>query len=144
MSEIILLLHSYLRWIVLILAAIVIVKAIKGITSGSAFTDSDRKSGLFLMISADVQLLLGLYLYFTNGWFSQLSAATMKIPEVRYFTVEHITAMVIAWVLVHIGYAKIKKGVGLIKTHKTSLIFFGVAILLVLVMIPWSARPMFR
>jgi hypothetical protein len=143
MNEIILLLHSYLRWVVLILAAIVILRAIKGVMSGSPFTDSDRKPSLFLMISADVQLLLGLILYFNNGWYV-FHADTMKIAETRYFSVEHITAMVIAWILVHVGYAKIKKGVGLVKTHKTALIFFGIAILLVLAMIPWGMRPMFR
>ena len=60
MYEILLHVHSYLRWVVLALAVVVLVKAVLGICSKAAFTEGDRKLGLFFMISCHVQLLIGL------------------------------------------------------------------------------------
>lgn len=147
MHETLLTIHSYLRWIITILAIYVIIKAILGIVNKSEFTNSDSKSGLFFMISCDIQLLIGLLLYFwtsqiTTGAFADFGAA-MKNSEVRFWAVEHITGMLIAWVLVHIGRAKSKKGTDLAK-HKSSLIFYGLAILIIIATIPWAARPLFH
>jgi hypothetical protein len=145
--NIVLFLHSNLRWAILILAVLVLVKAFNGIGQKSPFEESDRKVGLFFMISCDIQLLLGLILYFSNGWFSSLTSNTaevMKTAATRYFAIEHLSVMLVAWVLVHVGYAKIKKGVGAVETHKTSLIFFGIALILMLSRIPFTGRDLFR
>lgn len=147
MYEILLTLHSYLRWIITILAFYVIIKAILGIVNKSEFTNGDSKSGLFFMISCDIQLLVGLILYFwaspiTTAAFTDFGAA-MKDKELRFWAVEHITGMLIAWLLVHIGRARSKKGTDLTK-HKSSLIFYGLAILIIMATIPWGNRPMFR
>jgi hypothetical protein len=57
-------LHSYIRWIVLILAIVVIVKYLIGWLQKKSFTQTDNRLGLFLIITIDIQLLLGLSLYF--------------------------------------------------------------------------------
>lgn len=148
MYDILLLLHSYLRWAVVILAVLTIVKALLGLSQQTAFADGDRKAGLFFMISCDVQLLIGLILYFgvsplMESVFADFGAA-MKSAPLRYFAVEHLLTMIIAWVLVHVGYAKVKKGLGKAATHRTALIFYGVAFLLMMSRIPWTDRPLFR
>jgi hypothetical protein len=147
MYEILLPLHSYLRWVITILAIYVIIKAILGIVNKSEFTNGDSKSGLFFMISCDIQLLIGLILYFwsspiTTSAFANFGAA-MKDKELRFWAVEHIVAMLLAWLLVHIGRAKSKKGDDLAK-HKSSLIYYGLAIVIIMASIPWGTRPMFR
>jgi hypothetical protein len=147
MYEILLSLHSYLRWIITILAIFVIIKAILGIVNKSEFTNGDSKSGLFFMISCDIQLLVGLILYFwaspiTTAAFADFGSA-MKDKELRFWAVEHITGMLIAWLLVHIGRARSKKGTDLAK-HKSSLIFYGLAILIIIATIPWANRPLLR
>ena len=148
MYEILLSLHSYLRWAVVILAVVVIVKALMGTLNKTEFTDSDRKPGLFFMISCDVQLLLGLILYAGVSPLMQTAfadfGAAMKDSSLRYFAVEHIFVMIIALALVHVGYAKTKKGVGTIAANRTALIFYGIAFLLMLSRIPWTDRPLFR
>jgi hypothetical protein len=147
MYDLLLSTHSYLRWIVVALAVFVIAKAVLGLLNKSEFSNADSKTGLFFMISCDIQLLVGLLLYFwaspiTTGALANFGAA-MKIPETRYWAVEHITAMVIAWLLVHIGRAKSKRGTDSAK-HKSALIFYGIAILIVVVTIPWASRPYLR
>lgn len=140
-------LHLYLRWAVLILAVLVIVKALIGYAQKKDFTAGDARNGLFFMISADVQLLLGLLLYF---WLSPVglkafsTGQAMKVPELRYFAVEHITVMLIAWVLIHVGRSRVKKLRSDVARHKTSLIFYGIALVLILSRIPWTARPLLR
>jgi hypothetical protein len=148
MYDILLLLHSYLRWAVVVLAVLVITKALLGLSQQKNFTDGDRKPGLFFMISCDVQLLIGLILYFgvsplMESVFADFGAA-MKSAPLRYFAVEHILVMVVAWALVHVGYAKTKKGLGKAATHRTALIFYGIAFILMMSRIPWTDRPLFR
>ncbi len=147
MYEILLTVHSYLRWVVTILAILVVINALLGLINKSPFTNSHSKTGLFFMISADIQLLVGLILYawlspITTSAFSDFGAA-MKVKEVRYWAVEHITAMILAWLLIHIGKAKTKNGTDAQK-HRNALIFYGLAIVIVVATIPWTGRPLLR
>ncbi len=102
------------------------------------------------MLSMDIQLLLGLALYFMNGWYAgfQNMNQTMHDPMVRFFTVEHATMMIIAWILVHVGRVIVKKSATSNAKFKKTLLFFGLALLLILIAIPWPfseiARPWFR
>lgn len=105
------------------------------------------------MISCDIQLLLGLILYFTGMWFDKVKtgmAEVMKNPGERFFAVEHALMMIIAWMLVHIGRSMIKRADTDAQKHKRTLIYFGIALVIILAMIPWPfkapeiARPLFR
>lgn len=148
--EIVLLLHSILRWAVLLFGIWTVVNALSGTFSKRSFTSADNKSNLFFMISCDLQLLLGLILFFGNVWFDKIKAGmgeVMKNPVDRFFTVEHAFMMIIAWILVHIGRASVRRAPETSK-HKKMLIFFGIALLLILASIPWPfrdvARPLMR
>jgi hypothetical protein len=97
-------------------------------------------------------LLIGLILYFTGIWFDKLINNTKEVMHdsaMRFFAMEHILMMIIAWGLVHIGRAKVKSSAIDSKKHKLSLIYFGIALLIILMMIPWAfreagiARPLF-
>ena len=149
--QIVLILHNLIRWAVLLFGILTLVNALSGYFKKRLFTNSDDKSNLFFMISCDIQLLLGLILYFSNGWFDRLKdlGNNMKDPGSRFFTMEHLTMILLAWVLVHIGRVKVKKAVTDSAKHKKMLIFFGLAIVLILASIPWPfreaiARPLFR
>ena len=50
--------------------------------------------------------------------------------------------MVIAWLLVHVGRSMVKRADTDTKKHRKSLLFFGLAIVLILAMIPWPFRQM--
>ena len=104
------------------------------------------------MISCDLQLLMGMILYFTGMWFDRVRegmAEVMKNPGERFFAVEHALMMIIAWILVHVGRTMVKKADTDVQKHKRTLIYFGIALLIILAMIPWPfrseiARPLFR
>lgn len=148
----VIILHNILRWGVLIFGVWTVVNAISGLINKRKYANCDDKSNLLFMIFCDLQLLLGLILFFSNAWFDKMKSgmgAVMKNSVDRFFTIEHGLMMVIAWVLVHVGRASVKRAPENAK-HKKMLLFFGLALLLILVSIPWPfrmpeiARPYFR
>ena len=138
----ILALHNLLRWAILILGVWTVYNAITGYFGKRDYTANDNRSNLFFMISCDVQLLVGLILYINNGWFSRLKdlGNNIKDPYLRFFTLEHLVLMLLAWVLVHIGRVSVKKGATAAIKHKRMLVFFGLAFVLILAAIPWPFR----
>lgn len=135
--------HNIVRWLILIFGLLAVIKAIGGITGKKSYTGGDNKTGLFFMIGFDIQLLLGLVLYFGRGWFDIVKAGMadmMKVPANRFFGMEHALMMIIAWILVHMGRSMIKRGATDAQKHKRSLIFYGIALLLVLAAMPWPFR----
>ncbi|MEO6229381.1 MAG: hypothetical protein ABJB11_21090 [Ferruginibacter sp.] len=149
--QLIMVLHNLLRWAVLLFGLWTLLNAITGLLSKRGYTGADNKSNLFFMISCDIQLLLGLILYFSNSWFDRLKdlGNNMKDPYNRFFTMEHASMMIIAWILVHVGRASVKRAPTSSAKHKRMLIFFGLALLLILAAIPWPfreaiARPYYR
>ena len=149
--QVVLILHNLLRWAILLFGLITFCRAISGVISKRNFTAGDSNSNFWFMICCDVQLLLGLILYFTGSYFEQVKnfSATMKDSSARFFSFEHGIMMIIAWILVHVGRVSVKKALTSSSKHQRALIFFGLAIILILAAIPWPfreaiARPFFR
>jgi hypothetical protein len=146
-------LHNILRWAVLLFALWTLFSALSGVISKRNYTSADNKGSLFFMISCDIQLLVGLILYFNGVWFESLKAdpkAIMGNAGTRFFAMEHAVMMIIAWLLVHVGRSMVKRTGIDAQKHKRGLIYFGIAILIILAMVPWPfrdiaiARPWFR
>jgi hypothetical protein len=144
-------LHSWLRWLVLAAGLNALARAIGGARSGRRWNAGDASAGKWLVIAFDVQFLIGLILYaglspLTRLAFNDFGAA-MRQADLRFWAVEHITGMLIATALIHIGRKKSLKAPEA-RQHKTALIFFGLALVIVLLSIPWpgmpASRPLFR
>lgn len=149
--DIVLTLHDLFRWLVLIFAVWTLVSAISGLISRRKYRSGDSRANFFFMLGMDIQVLIGFILYFNNFWFERLKhlGDNMKDPLLRFFTLEHWLLMLIAWVLVHIGRISVKKADTPRKKFKKTLIYFGLALLIILSAIPWPfrdavARPWFR
>lgn len=128
--------HSGLRWLVLISIIIAIINAIGKTGGQKAFTDKDKKTGLFALIFTHLQLLLGLLLYFTSPKVV-FSSEAMKSDVLRFFLVEHSLLMLIAVALITIGYSRSKRALEPGKKFKSILIFYVLGLLLMLIGIPW-------
>ncbi len=134
-------LHSFLRWLVLLFALLTLIKGLGGMGGSKKFTTSDKRWALFLMISCDIQLLIGLSLYFMKGWWSVLtSGAAMASKYNRFFSVEHAFGMLVAIILVHIGYASTKKDIADASKFKKMFWFTLVAVIIIIATIPWPGR----
>jgi len=141
MYSIILQAHHWIAFIALALLAYATVNGAIGSNSEKAFDDSHRKINLFALISTHVMVLLGLILLVISpaaqNAFADMGAA-MKDGAVRKAIVEHPTMNIIAAILVTIGNAKSKKAVGNGRKFKVSMIFFGLALLLILSRLPFE------
>jgi hypothetical protein len=134
-------LHSFLRWVILLLLVIAIFMSLGGMTGKKPFTAGQKKTGLFLMIAAHIELLIGLYQWAFGPWgLKFLSNAGMKDGVARFYGVEHITGMIIAIVLITIGRGVSKKSIPDAVKQKRTFWFFLLALVIILVMIPWPFR----
>jgi len=139
--------HNLLRWVVLILALLTIIKSLGGLSGKKAFTPGDRKVTLFFMISMDIQLLIGLVLYFTGAWGikniqQQGMANVMKDAASRFFAVEHLVGMLLAIIFAHVAYSFAKKPIADQKKFQRIFLFSLLSLLVMLATIPWPGRPM--
>ena len=149
--QIVMVLHNLIRWAVVVFGLWTLLSAISGVIGKRNYTSPDRRGSFFFVLSCDLQLVLGLILYFANSWFDRLKhlGDNIKDANSRFFTMEHALLMIIAWILVHVGSVSVKRAITPIAKHKRSLLFFGLAILIILAAIPWPfreaiARPLYR
>jgi hypothetical protein len=133
--------HSYWAYLVVILLVIAVVNAIIGLTQKKQFTDKDLRIGLFTLIVSHIQLLIGLTWYFMSPYFSLLisnTADVMKTKELRLLALEHPVMMILALVLITIGWSKHKKKTSDTAKFKTFVIFYGLGLVFILSKIPWT------
>ncbi len=136
-------LHSVLRWVILILLLVAFFKHFAD--RSKPFTPGHKKLGLYLMICADLLLLVGLYQWFAGDWGLKSIQANgmstvMKNAGLRFFAIEHTTGMLIAIILIHLGYSFGKKPVPDVQKHKRILLYYGLALLIILISVPWPFR----
>jgi hypothetical protein len=143
--------HSYLRWLVLFLALVVLVHSFVAWSRGRDWTGRDaRLQGAFVN-TFNLQFVLGLLLY---AWLSPVTyaffgspAEGMQNPTLRFFGVEHIIGMVAAIAVVHIGRGRSGRVHGPLR-HRVVFVTTLVALLIIAASIPWPAlqhgRPLFR
>ncbi|WP_426669334.1 cytochrome B [Mucilaginibacter sp. McL0603] len=135
-------LHSGFRYIVLLLVLLAIIRSWTGWLGKKLYSEGNRKLNLFAMISAHTQLLIGIVLYFLSP-FVQFGSQTMKDATTRYWTVEHLTGMIIALILITIGHAKSKRASAAELKHKSIAIFYTLALVIIVVTIILSKRGLF-
>ncbi len=154
MYPLILTLHSWMRWVVVIIGVIAIVKFLIGWLGKKEWGALDARLASIFPITIDIQLLLGLLLYFvlspiTTGALRDFGAA-MKNSVVRYYSVEHIFIMLIALIVAHIGSVMIKKRTDATAKFRIGFILFLLAMIIIFLSIPWpfltagSGRPWLR
>lgn len=138
-------LHNLMRWVIIILLLVAIIKHYKGMSGARAYSGSDRKVDLFLMISAHITLLIGLYQWFAGALGLQNLQSkgfgeVMKNAPERFFAVEHLIGMILAIVFITIGRAKGKPANAAGAEHKKALGWFLAALVLIFLLVPWPFR----
>ena len=136
-------LHSGFRYIVLLLLVLALLLAIIGLFGKKNYTETNRKINLFAMIATHTQLLIGLILYFFSPLvnYGNMGEA-MKDTMSRYWTVEHTVMMLFAIILITIGHSRSKKAAQAVNKHRAIALYYGLAILVIVVAIYQSGRPL--
>ena len=139
--QIVLHLHSGIRWIAFLLVVVSVIKSLIGLYGEGKFTKFDNILGASFVGTMHLQFLLGLTLYIflspaTQSAFQDFGAA-MKDISVRFWAVEHITAMIVAVVMAQIGRSRSKKASTDAGKFKVQSIFYGISFLFMMLGIPW-------
>ena len=135
----VLFIHSWVRWLALVAGV------------GTTFAAVRRQNAtaerwaLITMMTLDVQMLLGLALYLAVSPNMQVILSNfggaMKDPVSRFWAVEHLTAMLAAVVIAHVGRVLARKAPTPDAMRARLLVCFGLATVLMMVGMPWPGRP---
>jgi len=124
--------HNFLRWVIILLLLFNIIKLL----SGSIKLGASK----WLLISAHITLVIGLYQYFFGNMgfalFKEYGSQVMKVAALRFWAVEHITGMIIAIALITVGHVSLKKT----GNAKKTAILYIIALLVILAVVPWPFR----
>lgn len=132
--------HSGLAY--LLLAALIVAVIYAIVSRKKPFTAGSKKIALIGLICTHLQFVLGIVLYFLSPLgASNFSGEAMKEKISRLYIVEHPLTMLIAIVLVTIGYSRIKRISGDSRKYNSIIIFYGIGLLLMLSVIPWKVWP---
>lgn len=138
-------LHNLLRWVIVVLLIVSLIKAYTGWSSKKAFSMGDKKVWLFTMIVSHITLLLGLYQVALGrfGIFSTTlpeGTSFMKDKFYRFFWMEHPVTMIGAIVFITLAHGMSKKAVSDEVKYKKAFYFFLIAAILLLAGVPWPFR----
>ncbi|MCU0392546.1 MAG: hypothetical protein MUE81_15650 [Thermoflexibacter sp.] len=137
--------HSIIRWFALLGLFFTLATHLQGLLSKRSYNHSDhiiRNIGKGL---TELQLLIGFVLYFLLSPTVQsfFRSGISSGDEGLFFGIYHIVMMFVAVAVLSVGNGMTKKAQTDREKFKKTLIFFSVALLLILAAIPWF-RPLLR
>lgn len=137
MQTILLYLHSGLRYLIIILLLWSLSTAITGLVKRKEYTERVRKIYTSTRMLLNLQMLIGLALYFMMGFFHLLGKLGSISDQAAFFTIAHISGMIVGITLINIGYFLATKAETDRKKYKRITIFYGIGSLIIFLMIPW-------
>lgn len=147
-----LLAHSWNRWLILISGIIVVVMALSRYLNKRPYTGLQKGLGITFLSSLHLQLIIGFALYFFLSPFTKMAlndfGSAMKNTDLRFWAVEHTILNILGIIMVQIGYSLAKRKILVLEKHQTTFIWMGIGLLLVIIAVPIGImgvqRPWFR
>ncbi len=147
-----LVIHSAVRWLVLVAMLITIVRARYRSRKALPYTPTDNRLRVGTLAVVHLQAVLGMVLYgispIIRYFYSAFGEAVHNRP-VRFFGMEHSLVMTVSVIVVTIGSARAKRQTTDAGKHRAIWVWYGIALLLILSSVPWAfspltSRPWFR
>jgi len=133
--------HSNWALITLVIILVALVFSVIGLLANKEYGIMARKFSLYALIATHIQIILGLISYVVSEktiHAMQNMGTAMKDSTLRLYAVEHPLMMIIAAVLITIGYSKSKSANTDKDKFKKIVIFYGIGFVLILSRIPWT------
>ena len=144
--EIVKALHNIVRWIVLVVGFLAVLRAYIGYFRKLDWIPADRSIGSAFAGSLDLQLLLGLILYLFLSPITtpalQNFGQAMSSRDLMFFVIEHPVTMIAAVIFAHLGTALAKRAEKPVQKHQRRVIWFTLAFVAILAAMPWGS-PLF-
>lgn len=145
MYQILIFLHSSVRWLVLFSLILAIGKGSIGILKNKDFSESDNKIRHITATISHIQLILGYFLYFNSPlikyFTSHFKTMINNYSEITFFGLFHMILMFISILIITIGSALTKRKETSFEKFKTMTTWYLVALVIILISIPWPFSP---
>lgn len=141
LHTVVLTLHSIVRWFILLTALLAVIRAINGLSFKRGYTRQDNAIGSWFTMFLDVQLLLGIILYYMYSSGFQNIAGLMGGAQTRFFGLEHVIMMVVAVVVAHIGRVMVRRAETAPQKHRRTIIWLVITLVIIVAAIPWPGLP---
>ena len=133
-------LHGILRWLVLASGIVTVATVFLLLVFKKPFRPAGRITGVIYTSLVDLQVLAGLLLLGVSPlvrafWADPLSG--MRVKPLRFFAVEHVTLMILALALVHIGAVRSRRASDDASACRAALLWYLLSLLLIAAGIPW-------
>jgi hypothetical protein len=151
MYSVVLAIHSWGRWITLLLAVGATISAARRPIPASGKPAASWWDTLF-MLAVDLQVLFGIALYFGLSPFTKHAmenmGAALRDPGMRFWAFEHVGGMTAAFILVRVGRVLALNSASPIAARNRRVVCFALATLAMVASTPWpglaNGRPLFR
>jgi hypothetical protein len=140
MAHILLTVHSYLRWLVLLAGLVAVAKLANGFTRQAVWGPAELRVSRIFVGMLDLQFLAGLVLYAISPVTRDAmkhSATAISDPHVRFFVAEHPMMMFIALCVAHGASVWTRRSASDRVKYLRSSVGFAFALGLILAGIPW-------
>ena len=143
-------LHNMTRWLVLISGVLAIAVAVWGLLAKREWNATDKTIGVTFTSIFGVQVVLGLILYFVSPLYGVRAFGALDLAQgsarvqLIFFSMYHITMMLIAWVVAQLGYSRGKRAETSRQGFRRALLGYTLGFVLVFLAIPWGIRPNWR
>jgi Na+-driven multidrug efflux pump len=145
MYQVLLSFHSLFRWLVLTSLLYALLRALHGYYSARVFTPADNAVRHWTATIAHIQLMLGIVLYTQSPvvrYFLSGKSGAAGLDEPFFYGVIHIALMILSIMLLTVGSALAKRKENDRDKFVTMLLWFGLALFLILLAIPWPFSPL--
>lgn len=147
----ILIIHNGLRWIILLVLAIAVMRAWRGWIAKRDWASREDQLIVAFAWFFTAQFALGATLYgLPNGLAaaariaaSHSLSAALSVRELRFFGLEHPLQMIIALGVAHLGKARVRRAAHAPTKWRWAIGTYAVVALLIVSAIPWW-RPLLR
>mgnify|MGYP003576788037 CR=1 FL=1 len=152
MYALLLIIHSWFRWLVLASLVYAIYKSCSGWFNRQPFTPFDNSVRHVTATLLHVQFVIGIVLYFISpvvDYFLHNFGTAIHERDIRFFGMEHVTMMFIAVAVISAGSMKARRIEINVSKFKTMAIWYSIGLVIIFLSIPWefspfTSRPYFR
>ena len=155
--DLLLIVHSFTRWWVLVASAGALAYALWAVRARNASVPRDHWVGRVVVLSVDVQVLLGMTLYFEVSplaraarelWAARGLLVLWQARELRFFGLIHPLLALSAASVAHAGWVAVRRAQTRNQRQRSLALGAALSCLLFLLAIPWPflghERPWFR
>lgn len=130
--------HNQIGMLVLFLLLVIILSLLVQFILKKTFGRASKALSLIGLIVVHLQILVGVVLYFLSPLgINSFSGESMKHTISRFYMAEHPVGMIIAAVLITIGYKQVKSTIQASAKYKRVLVYYTLGFAIIAYLIPW-------